>query len=30
MVIMLDMIYIGLTVLFFAAFALYVRGCGKL
>jgi len=27
---MLDMIYIGLTVLFFAAFALYARGCEKL
>jgi hypothetical protein len=30
MVIMLDTIYIGLMVLFFAAFALYARGCEKL
>jgi hypothetical protein len=28
--IMLDAIYIGLSVLFFAAFALYARGCEKL
>jgi hypothetical protein len=28
--IMPDMIYIGLSVLFFAAFALYARGCEKL
>jgi len=27
---MLDTIYIGLMVLFFAAFALYARGCEKL
>jgi hypothetical protein len=28
--IMSDAIYIGLSVLFFAAFALYARGCEKL
>jgi hypothetical protein len=28
--IMLDAVYVGITVLFFAAFALYVRGCEKL
>jgi hypothetical protein len=28
--IMLDVIYVGITVLFFAAFALYARGCEKL
>jgi len=27
---MLDVIYIGTAVLFFAAFALYARGCEKL
>jgi len=27
---MLDVIYIGTTVLFFAAFALYACGCEKL
>jgi hypothetical protein len=29
-VIMLDLVYVGLTVLFFAAFVLYARGCEKL
>jgi hypothetical protein len=28
--IMLDAIYVGVTVLFFAAFALYACGCEKL
>jgi hypothetical protein len=28
--IMLDAVYVGITVLFFAAFALYARGCEKL
>jgi hypothetical protein len=28
--IMLDVIYIGTAILFFAAFTLYVRGCEKL
>jgi len=27
---MLDIIYVGLVVLFFAAFMLYARGCEKL
>jgi len=27
---MLDVIYIGTAVVFFAAFALYARGCEKL
>jgi hypothetical protein len=29
-VIMLDLVYVGLVVLFFAAFVLYARGCEKL
>jgi hypothetical protein len=28
--IMLDIIYIGIVVVFFVAFALYARGCEKL
>jgi len=28
--IMLDIIYIGIVIAFFAAFALYARGCEKL
>jgi len=27
---MLDTVYVGIVVVFFAAFALYVRGCEKL
>jgi len=27
---MLDLVYVGLTVLFFATFVLYARGCEKL
>jgi hypothetical protein len=28
--IMLDIVFVGLVVLFFAAFVLYARGCEKL
>jgi len=27
---MLDVVYVGLVIMFFAAFALYARGCEKL
>jgi len=30
MVTMLDAVYVGLVIVFFAAFALYARGCEKL
>jgi hypothetical protein len=29
-IIMLDAVYVGIVVAFFAAFALYARGCEKL
>ena len=29
-IIMLDAVYVGIVVAFFATFALYVRGCEKL
>jgi hypothetical protein len=30
MVTMLDVVYVGLAIVFFAAFVLYARGCEKL
>jgi hypothetical protein len=30
MVTMLDVVYVGLAIAFFAAFVLYARGCEKL